>query len=57
MGFYMIWIFPILKNKEASYHGYHNIDLYSINEHFGSSFIYSFPICYLPLNDIRSIPF
>ena len=37
MGFDAIWISPILKNKEGSYHGYHNIDLYSINEHFGSS--------------------
>jgi alpha-amylase len=37
MGFDAIWISPILKNKEGSYHGYHNIDLYSINEHFGTS--------------------
>ena len=37
MGFDAIWISPILKNKDGSYHGYHNIDLYSINEHFGSS--------------------
>ena len=37
MGFDAIWISPILKNKEGSYHGYHIIDLYSINEHFGSS--------------------
>ena len=37
MGFDAIWISPILKNKEGSYHGYHIIDLYSVNEHFGSS--------------------
>ena len=37
MGFDAIWISPPLKNKEGSYHGYHNIDLYSINEHFGTS--------------------
>ena len=37
MGFDAIWISPILKNKEGSFHGYHNIDIYSINEHFGTS--------------------
>ena len=37
MGFDAIWISPILKNKEGSYHGYHNVDIYSINEHFGTS--------------------
>ena len=37
MGFDAIWISPPLKNKEGSFHGYHNIDLYSINEHFGSA--------------------
>ena len=37
MGFGAIWISPPLKNKEGSYHGYHNIDLYNINEHFGSA--------------------
>ena len=36
MGFGAIWISPPLKNKEGSYHGYHNIDLYNINEHFGT---------------------
>ena len=36
MGFDAIWISPPLKNKEGSYHGYHNIDLDSINEHFGT---------------------
>ena len=36
MGFDAIWISPPLKNKEGSFHGYHNIDLYSINEHFGT---------------------
>ena len=36
MGFNAIWISPPLKNKEGSYHGYHNIDIYNINEHFGT---------------------
>lgn len=36
MGFNAIWISPPLKNKENSYHGYHNIDLNSINENFGT---------------------
>ena len=29
--------FSTIKNKENSFHGYHNIDLYSVNEHFGTS--------------------
>jgi len=37
MGFNAIWISPICKNKEGSYHGYHNVDLYQINPYFGSS--------------------
>ena len=37
MGFTGLWISPPLKNKDNSFHGYHNIDLYSINEHFGTS--------------------
>ena len=37
MGFDAIWISPPLKNKEGSYHGYHNIDINSINEHFGTA--------------------
>ena len=36
MGFGAIWISPPLKNKDGSYHGYHNIDLFSINENFGT---------------------
>ena len=36
MGFDAIWVSPIVKNTEGSYHGYHMIDLYSLNEHFGS---------------------
>ena len=42
MGFNAIWISPIIKNFEGtidgfqSYHGYHLIDLYSLNPHFGS---------------------
>ena len=37
MGFNAIWISPPLKNKPGSYHGYHNIDLYSINDNFGTA--------------------
>jgi alpha-amylase len=37
MGFDAIWISPPLKNKEGSFHGYHNIDINSINEHFGTA--------------------
>ena len=37
MGFNAIWISPIVLNKEGSYHGYHALDLYQINPHFGSS--------------------
>ena len=37
MGFDAIWISPILKNKDGSYHGYHIIDLYEINPNFGSA--------------------
>ena len=36
MGFDSIWISPIVKNTEGSYHSYHTIDFYDINEHFGS---------------------
>lgn len=36
MGFDAIWISPIVKNTEGSYHSYHTIDFYDINEHFGS---------------------
>ena len=36
MGFDAIWISPIVKNTEGSYHSYHTIDFYGINEHFGS---------------------
>ena len=36
MGFDAIWISPIVKNWPGSYHGYHCIDLYSLNENFGS---------------------
>ena len=37
MGFDAIWISPPFKNKENRYHGYHNIDLYTVNEHFGTA--------------------
>ena len=36
MGFDAIWISPIVKNIEGAYHGYHLIDLYALNEHFGT---------------------
>lgn len=36
MGFDAIWISPIVKNWPGSYHGYHCVDLYKINENFGS---------------------
>ena len=36
MGFDAIWISPIVENTEDSYHGYHLINLYNINSHFGS---------------------
>ena len=36
MGFDAIWISPIVKNSEGSYHSYHTIDFYGINEHFGT---------------------
>ena len=36
MGFDAIWISPVPKNKGDDYHGYAFLDLYEINEHFGS---------------------
>ena len=36
MGFDAIWISPIVKNAEGSYHSYHTIDFYGLNEHFGT---------------------
>ncbi len=33
MGFDAIWISPIVKNTEGSYHGYHLTNLYELNEH------------------------
>ena len=36
MGFDAIWISPIVKNTEGSYHSYHTIDFYGLNEHFGT---------------------
>ena len=35
LGFNAIWISPILKNTNNSYHGYHLISLEKLNEHFG----------------------
>ena len=36
MGFDVIWISPIVENKEDAYHGYHLTNLYNLNTHFGS---------------------
>ena len=36
MGFDAIWISPIPKNYDGSYHGYHAIDFTKYNENFGS---------------------
>lgn len=36
MGFDAIWISPIVKNAEGSYHSYHTTDFYGLNEHFGT---------------------
>ena len=38
MGFNAIWISPIVKNIEGSgsYDGYHTINFYEVNEHFGT---------------------
>ena len=38
MGFNAIWISPIVLNKEGSYHGYHALDLYQINPHYGTAY-------------------
>ena len=36
MGFDAIWISPVVKNAEGSYHSYHTTDFYALNENFGS---------------------
>lgn len=36
LGMNAIYISPIVKNTDGSYHGYHATDFYSLNEHFGS---------------------
>jgi len=36
MGFDAIWISPFVENTEGSYHGYHMINLYKLNPHFGT---------------------
>ena len=36
MGFNAIWISPIVKNSDGSYHGYAFTDLDSLNSHFGT---------------------
>ena len=36
MGFDAIWISPPMGGDENAYHGYHNVDLYKTNGHFGT---------------------
>jgi alpha-amylase len=36
MGFDAIWISPVVKNTPGGYHGYWAMDLYDVNENFGS---------------------
>lgn len=36
MGFDAIWISPVVKNTAGGYHGYWAMDLYDVNENFGS---------------------
>lgn len=36
MGFDAIWISPVVKNTPGGYHGYWAMDLYDVNEHFGT---------------------
>lgn len=36
MGFNAIWISPFVKNTPGSYHGYHMVSLYEVNEEFGT---------------------
>jgi alpha-amylase len=36
MGFDAIWISPVWKNLPNSFHGYSIIDLYNLNDNFGS---------------------
>ena len=36
MGFDAIWISPIPKNYPDAYYGYAAMDIYEINEHFGT---------------------
>ena len=36
MGFDAIWISPIVENAEGSYHAYHTVNFYGINENFGT---------------------
>lgn len=36
MGFNAIWISPVVANYPDSYHGYHLLDLYTINPEFGT---------------------
>lgn len=36
MGFDAIWISPIPKNYPGKYYGYAAMDIYQLNEHFGT---------------------
>ena len=36
MGFDAIWISPVVKNTPGGYHGYWAMDLYDVNENFGT---------------------
>lgn len=36
MGFDAIWISPVVKNTAGGYHGYWAMDLYAVNENFGT---------------------
>jgi alpha-amylase len=37
LGMNAIWISPIVKNTEGSYHGYHATDFYALNTNFGTA--------------------
>ena len=36
LGVTAIWLTPFWKNTDADYHGYHVVDFYAMDEHFGS---------------------
>jgi neopullulanase len=37
LGVTALWLTPVYDNPEASYHGYHAIDFYAVDEHFGNA--------------------